>query len=192
MGDWKGAMTSVRITGMVKQDEVSAALWNQVKSDDSGYKIFPVTQYFIQNVESPVKYHPGSVLSGSAAVSEGLSGLSLSMAATDIAVVGVSGTHQAIFLMDIAADAENTWVRKWYDTENDIQVYDINSAAHIGSMVLDMGNVDLGASYGKVVIRLNSANFDLPITSNMKIHLLSGTMDFQQNTMQLKLELIQK
>ncbi len=182
MGDWKGAMTSVRITGLVKQDEVSAALWDRVKSDDSGYKIFPVTQYFIQNVESPVKYHPGAVLSGSAAVSEGLSMLSISMAATDIAVVGVSGQHQAIFLMDIAADADNTWVRKWYDAENDIQVYDINSGAHIGSMVLDMGNVDLGPSFGKVVIRLNSANFDLPLTNNMKIHLLSGTMDFKQNT----------
>ncbi len=182
MGDWKGAMTSVRITGMVKQDEVSEALWNQVKSDDSGYKIFPVTQYFIQNVESPVKYHPGAVLSASAAVSEGLSMLSISMAATDIAVVGVSGQHQAIFLMDQMADAENTWVRKWYDVENDVQVYDINSAAHIGSMVLDMGVVDLGPTMGKVVIRLNSAHFDLPITSNMKIHLLSGTMDFQQNT----------
>ena len=182
MGDWKGAMTSVRITGMVKQGEVSDALWNKVGSDDSGYKIFPVTQYFIQNVESPVKYHPGAVLSASAAVSEGLSGISISMAATDIAVVGVSGTHDAIFLMDIAADADNTWVRKWYDAENDIQVYDINSGAHIGSMELDMGNVDLGATFGAVNIRLNSAKFDLPLTSNMKIHLLSGTMDFKQNT----------
>lgn len=181
MGDWKGAMTSVRITGMVKQDEVAPALWNQVKSDDSGYKIFPVTQYFIQNIESPVKYHPGAVLSTSAAVSEGLLGMSVSMAATDIAVVGVSGTHQAIFLMDLAADADNTWVRKWYDAENDIQVYDINSGAHIGSMVLDMGIINL-MSYGSVPIRLNSAKFDLPLTCNFKIHLLSGNMDFKQNT----------
>ena len=185
MGDWKGAMTSVRITGMVKQDEVSEALWNQVKSDDSGYKIFPVTQYFIQNVESPVKYHPGSLLSTSAAVSEGLMGMSVSMAATDIGIVGVSRSNTdrdvAIFLMDENADAENTWVRKWYDVENDIQVYDINSAAHIGSMLLDMGDINL-LTYGTVPIRLNSAKFDLPLTCNFKIHLLSGTMDFQQNT----------
>ncbi len=181
MGDWKGAMTSVRITGMVKKDEVEPALWNQVKSDDSGYKIFPVTQYFIQNIESPVKYHPGAVLSTSAAVSEGLLGMSVSMAATDIAVVGVSGQHQAIFLMDQMADAENTWVRKWYDSENDIQVYDINSAAHIGSMVLDMGVINL-LTFGSVPVRLNSAKFDLPLTCNFKIHLLSGSMDFKQNT----------
>ena len=181
LGDWKGAMTSVRIVGLVKQDEVAPALWDKVKSDDSDKKIFPVTQYFIQNIESPVKYHPGAVLSTSAAVSEGLLGMSVSMAATDVAIVGVSGQHQAIFLMDQMADADNTWVRKWYDAEHDIQVYDINSAAHIGSMVLDMGDMNL-LQYGTVPIRLNSSKFDLPLTSNFKIHLLSGSMDFKQNT----------
>lgn len=171
LGDWKGAFTSVGITGMAPD----------IVTDHSDKKIFPVTQYFIQNIESPVKYHPGAVLSTSAAVSEGLMGMSISMAATDIAIVGVSGQHQAIFLMDQMADAENTWVRKWYDAENDIQVYDINSAAHIGSMVLDMGDVNLLQS-GTIPIRLNSAKFDLPLTCNFKIHLLSGLMDFQQNT----------
>ena len=171
LGDWKGAFTSVEITGMAPS----------IVADHSDKKIFPVTQYFIQNIESPVKYHPGAVLSTSATVSEGLLGMSISMGAPDIAIVGVNGQHQAIFLMDQMADADNTWVRKWYDTENDIQVYDINSAAHIGSMVLDMGDVNL-LSYGTVPIRLNSAHFDLPLTSNFKIHLLSGTMDFLQNT----------
>lgn len=171
LGDWKGAFTSVEITGMAPD----------IVADHSDKRIFPVTQYFIQNIESPVKYHPGAVLSTSAAVSEGLLGMSVSMAAPDIAIVGVSGQHQAIFLMDQMADADNTWVRKWYDTENDIQVYDINSAAHIGSMVLDMGDINL-LTYGTVPVRLNSAHFDLPLTSNFKIHLLSGSMDFQQNT----------
>ena len=189
MGDWKGAMTSVAITGMVKDNSTLSGVVRNVIGGESGdysdKKIFPVSQYFIQNVESPVKYHPGALLTTSATVSEGISmsgmNMSISMAATDIAVVGVSGgEHTAIFLMDIAADAENTWVRKWYDAENDIQVYDINSGAHIGSMELDMGELSLmGMS---VPVRLNSGLFDLPITSNFKIHLLSGTMDFKQNT----------
>lgn len=175
MGDWKGAMTSVKITGMVPADFPLSI------GDDSDKKIFPVSQYFIQNIESPVKYHPGALLSTSAAVSEGLLGMSVSMAATDIAIVGVDGVHQAIFLMDNEADADNTWVRKWYDVENDVQTYDINSGAHIGSMVLDMGDINL-LTFGTVPIRLNSAKFDLPLTCNFKIHLLSGLMDFKQNT----------
>lgn len=180
LGDWKGAMTSVQIVGLVKQSE-NPTLYGVVGGDHSDKKIFPVTQYFIQNIESPVKYHPGAVLSTSATVSEGLMGMSISMGASDIAIVGVSGDDEAIFLMDKMADADNTWVRKWYDSENDIQVYDINSAAHIGSMVLDMGDVNL-LQFGTVPIRLNSAKFDLPLTCNFKIHLLSGTMDFLQNT----------
>ena len=187
MGDWKGAMTSVAITGMVKDNPtLSNVVANTIVGSESGdysdKKIFPVTQYFIQNVESPVKYHPGALLSTSAAVSEGIGNfqMSISMAATDIAVVGVSGEHTAIFLMDIAADAENTWVRKWYDTENDVQVYDINSGAHIGSMELNLGDVSLMGQ--NIPVRLNSAKFDLPLTNNFKIHLLSGTMDFKQNT----------
>ena len=175
MGDWKGAMTSVKITGMVPADFPISI------GDDSDKKIFPVTQYFIQNVESPVKYHPGALLSTSAAVSEGISALgSVSMTATDIAIVGVDGVHTAIFLMDNEADADNTWVRKWYDVENDVQTYDINSGAHIGSMELNLGSISL-MGY-TLPVRLNSAKFDLPLTCNFKIHLLSGTMDFKQNT----------
>ena len=183
MGDWKGAMTSVAITGMVAGTDLESIVKGVIGGESGDYsdkKIFPVSQYFIQNVESPVKYHPGALLSTSAAVSEGVMGMSVSMAATDIAVVGVSGEHTAIFLMDIAADAENTWVRKRYDPENDIQVYDINSGAHIGSMELDLGGVSLGGV--SIPVRLNSAKFDLPITSNFKIHLLTGNMDFEQNT----------
>ena len=174
MGDWKGAFTSVEITGMAPG----------VVADHSDKKIFPVTQYFIQNVESPVKYHPGAVLTTTATVSEGLIGtLAVAMSANDIKIVGVSGRDASIFLMNDEADSENTWVRKWYDAEHDVQVYDVNSAADIGSMLLDMGelNVPLG-NFGTIPVRLNSAKFDLPITSNMKIHLLTGSMNFEQNT----------
>ncbi len=185
LGDWKGAMTSVAITGLVKGSE-NPSLCNivkgQAKVDDCDYsdkKIFPVTQYFIQNIESPVKYHPGALLLTSAVVSEGLLGMSVHMSATDIKVIGTQ--KDAIFFMDNEADAENTWVRKWYDAVNDVQVYDVNSSAHIGSMILDMGDINL-LQFGTVPIRLNSAEFDLPLTSNFKIHLLSGSMDFKQNT----------
>lgn len=171
MGDWKGAFTSVKIVGMAP---------DIVKGDDSGKKIFPVTQYFIQNIESPVKYHPGAVLSTAAAVSESILGMNFAMAANDIKIIGVSGKDEAIFLMDNGADADNTWVEKSYIANLDIQNYDVNSGAYIGSMVIDIGTISLAGQTVPVI--LNSANFDLPITSNMKLHLRSGFMDFTQNT----------
>ncbi len=174
MGDWKGALTSARIAGMI--------------GNDGDKKIFPVSQYFIQNIESLVKYHPGAILTTVAAVSDGVKGLiptGVSMAANDIKIIGVSREEEsksdkAIFLMNNNADADNTWVRKSYITKQDIQNYEVNSGAHIGSMVIDLGTLSLNGSTFPII--LNSASFDLPITSNMKIHLLSGSMDFTQNT----------
>ena len=169
MGDWKGALTSASVAG----------IWGDPNSSLAKSKVFPITQYFIQNIEVPVKYHPGATLSTATAVSEGLFGtVSVAMAANDIVIVGVTQRDSAIFVMDNEADAENTWVRKWYDADNDIQTYEVNNSAHIGSMVLDMGELAIVNKH----ILLNSAKFDLPITSNMKIHLLSGNMDFMQNT----------
>lgn len=176
MGDWKGAFTSVKIVGMIKE---GSPLYNAI-GNDGDKKIFPVSQYFIQNIESPVKYHPGAVLTTAAAVSESFAGMNVAMAANDIKIIGVTDVDAAIFLMDNKADADNTWVKKSYLVQQDIQNYDVNSAAHIGSMVIDLGTLSFGGM--TVPIQLNSAKFDLPITSNMKIHLRSGTMDFLQNT----------
>lgn len=157
MGDWKGGSTSF---GMLSDDR----------------RVFPLTHYYIQNIESPFKYHPGAILSTTTSVSASFGGLAVTAAANDIKVVGVSGRDDAMFLMDNEADADNTWVRKWYDVENDLQVYDVNNSAHIGSMVLDLGKL------GNTPLVMNSGYFVLPITCNMKIHLLSGLMDFTQNT----------
>ena len=157
MGDWKGGSISFSML-----------------ADDR--HVFPITQYFIQNVESPVKYHPGALLSTTTSVSANFGSMGITAMANDIVIVGVSGGDPAMFFMDQEADAENTWVRKWYDAEHDIQTYDVNSGAHIGSMVLDLGKL------GTAPLVMNSATFVLPITNNMKIHLLYGQMDFTQTT----------
>ena len=157
MGDWKGGMASAKML-----------------SDGKG--VFPITQYFIQNIESPVKYHPGAVLSTTASVSVVYGGMSVTAQANDVKIIGVAGQDEAMFLMDNKADAENTWVRKWYNAETDQQTYEVNSGAHIGSMVLDLGKL------GTTPLVMNSGIFVLPITNNMKIHLLSGYMDFTQTT----------
>ena len=158
MGDWKGGKASFKILG-----------------DEEG--VFPITQYYIQNIESPVKYHPGATLSTTTSVSAVYNNiLSVTAMANDVKIIGVAGKDAAMFLMDNQADAENTWVRKWYNAETDQQTYEVNSGAHIGSMVLDLGRL------GTEPLVMNSGIFVLPITNNMKIHLLSGYMDFTQTT----------
>ena len=170
IGDWKGGDVSFTMI--------------QDKDPQQKMYLFPIYEYFIQNVESPVKYHPGSALYCSTSVSVADEG-SINAYANDIKVVGKMG-EPAMFLMDEMADAENTWVRKWYDANKDQQVYEINSGAQLGSMVINLGEVskdliDPGQK-GDYNIVMDSRKYILPLTSNMKIHLLSGYMQFTQST----------
>jgi len=183
MGDWKGAAFSGM--GLLQ-----------------GNPVFPLNTYFIQNIEAPVKYHPGAVLSTAAGVTaaEGewgsygnavkgvLGTANISMSANDIKVIGVTEGEPAMFLMDAAADAENTWVRKWYDASKDQQVYEINSGAHIGNLIIPLvsspffSEFSLGGNKMPEDLTMNSGQYFLPITNNFKLHLLSGIMDFTQST----------
>ena len=172
----------------------------------SGDTRFPITSYFIQNVEVPAKYHPGGRLTSVTTVSASGGGLNLTMCANEIQIIGVTGVAPAMFLMNQEADAENTWVRKWYDASKDQQVYEINSGAHIGNLVINLASSPLfeglestlagmGGTFGSIGqlaqsmgaefhqdLILNSGQYVLPITSNFKLHLLSGTLDFTQST----------
>ncbi len=185
MGDWKGAAFSAM--GLVQGDSV-----------------FPINTYFIQNIEAPVKYHPGSRLSTATTVHEGAMGIVMS--ANDIQIIGVSLQDVAMFLMDANADAENTWVRKFYDAKHDQQVYEINSGAHIGQLVISLMSSPLLPMLGQLDdtmqglinlvtggtqenpgqlpedVVMNSGQYFLPITNNFKLHVLSGELSFTQST----------
>ncbi len=172
LADWKGGDVSFTMVAPMEP----FTQYQQMS------QLFPICTYFIQNVESPVKYHPGASLICAASVN--VAG-SINAYANDIKIVGVTG-EAAMFLMDQMADADNTWVRKWYDANKDQQVYEVNSGAQLGSMVIDLGEVP-GAMFdsrltGMYPIQLDSRKFVLPLTNNMKIHLLSGAMQFTQNT----------
>ncbi|MBQ6763707.1 MAG: InlB B-repeat-containing protein [Paludibacteraceae bacterium] len=159
--DWPGAGNAISIcTG-----------------EGTSKKVFPLTQYFIQNVEAPVSYHPGARLYSSFAATA--RGMGITVAADAIQIVGVTGEN-AIFLMDADADADNTWVRKWYDVENDIQTYDINSGAHLSSLFIALPALS-AFPQANGMQGFDSKAFVLPITSNFKIHLLTGSMDITQN-----------
>lgn len=138
-------------------------------------KTFPITQYFIQNVEAPVKYHPGARLITATGVY-----VSSTMVTTDaVNVIGVDG-DVAMFLMANEDDSEDTWVRKWYDVATDRQVYEINSSARLGSLRITLEGLPLIGT-----LDMDSRNYTLPITNNMKIHLLTGEMGITQSTMML-------
>lgn len=133
---------------------------------DNAGKVFPMNQYYIQNIEVPTKYRPGAALYGAmAAVDMGI----------NVKIIGVETDGAALFKMANKDDSEDTWVRKSYDASSDQQVYEINNKAALSNLEMDFG------LYGT----FNSSAYTLPITNNMKIHLLSGELEVTQSTVML-------
>lgn len=135
-----------------------------------GHRVFPITQYFIQSIESKTTYHPGSKLLASLAIYPGSAAVS-----NNVQLIGVydrldGGDDDAsMFLMSDRDESEDTWVCKYYDVTTDQQVYEINNSAMLGSMDMTVSGYSL-----------NTQEYDLPITNNMKIHLLSGELGLSQ------------
>ena len=168
MYDWKGGSHSAGLLG-----------------NDKG--VFPVNQYFIQNIEAPTTYHPGAALVGATSIAVSnieISGLSATkttiiISSNNIGIVGVDGTT-SMFLMDNEDVSEDTWVRKWYDTTNDKQVYEVNSSAKLGAMEINLSGVPILGD-----LDFDTKNYTLPVTSNLKIHILDGRMDIKYSTVLL-------
>ena len=102
-------------------------------------EVFPIMEYFIQNIEAPVTYRPGSALYGSTAMSTD--------GRANVKLVGVDGDAAAMFMMNDVPDDEDTWVRKYYDVSTDKQVYEVNNSATLGNILLDLGGYEFNSSY---------------------------------------------
>lgn len=158
--DWKGGVASATIAGVLGDNP----------EETLAKKVFIVNQYYFQSIEVPTVYRAGSHAYGMLNV-QVYGEIKID---TRVMVVGLTDEN-AMFKMDEdKATDKNVWVRKRYDAVNDRQVYEINSSAYLGSMVIDA----MGFAF-------NSADYVLPITSNFNIHVLSGTMGITENTLLL-------
>lgn len=129
-------------------------------------KVFPFNQYFIQNIESRIRFRPGAVEKCSGTVNASSSAYTVNTT--------LIGTSDALFLMDNADASEGTWVQKSYDFSRDYQVYEVNSAAQLSNLVV---------SGLPIVGTINSGNYALPLVNNMHIHLLSGELEVIQDVL---------
>lgn len=131
-------------------------------------KVFPITHYFFQSIECPITYRPGSTALGSTHITVSVPIIGQQTYGQDnIALVGTSGS---MFLMNNEDASANTWVMKDYDEKTDQCVWTLNSGASVGNLKISISSYNM-----------NSANYDLPITTNMSIVMNYGTMSIGQN-----------
>ena len=140
--------------------------------DPNDYKYFPLNRYFIQNIEVPTKYYYNARLITAMSIYHG----SKLYGDLGVKLIGLK-SDKALFA--VTSTDENAWVRKSYDAVHDYQVWEVNSSVELGSLQLDLGNFELGIfSYP---IKFNSAQYILPLTSNMKVHVKDGNFSITQD-----------
>ena len=122
---------------------------------------FPLTQYYIQNVQAPMTYEYGA----NGYTKTGLTASS-SIYAASVQLIGTSG---AMFNMQSGSS-----VQKKYDCERDRQVFTVNGNTSINDISLSV------AGYS-----VNSSDYVLPLTNNFTISINSGTTTINCSALEL-------
>ena len=124
-------------------------------SSNMGNKVFPFSQYFVQNIEVPLTLNAGAnerVYSGVYAMSTTYT--------TSINFIGNNGMFKV----------ESGSFTKDYDEKADRLVFTVNGKAALNTLSLTLAGMDV-----------NSASYVLPITNNITINIQSGNVTINQD-----------
>ncbi len=125
---------------------------------DKDNNVFPMTQYYVQNIEVPMKLYAGAFEKG--------------YSCTTVTIVGVKGSEvpfigtgdSNLFTID------SGYLIKDYDEARDRQVYKA-----YGSISMKKIRVSMDAGVLGTTITLDSSKYVLPITNNLSLEVHSGS-----------------
>lgn len=124
----------------------------------NSHKVFPLAQYYIQNIEAKTIFHAGSYEYARTAVS-----INSQSTATGAQIIG---TTSGLFQISSGT------LTKWYNSEDDRQMYQLEGNAAIGSVRISVSVI--------ISVDIKSEEYVLPLTNNMDITIKSGTMSCNQ------------
>ncbi|MBR4056838.1 MAG: phosphodiester glycosidase family protein [Oscillospiraceae bacterium] len=125
------------------------------------HKVFPMNQYYVQNIEVPMILNAGAVEKG--------------YTCTTISVIGVQGAEVPFVGTNSLFSIDSGYLIKDYDEAKDRQVYKI-----YGNVSMKEINISMKLSLvGSVSIK--SSEFVLPITNNLTVEVVSGKIDITED-----------
>ena len=125
-------------------------------SSNMGNKVFPFSQYFVQNIEVPLTLNAGAnekVFSGVYAMSTTYT--------TSINFIGNDGMFKVV----------SGSFTKDYDEKTDRLILTVNGEAELNTLALSLAGMNV-----------DSARYVLPITNNISINIQSGKVTINQDT----------
>ncbi len=123
---------------------------------NNSQKVFVITQYYVQNIESRLKVYFGANIKVRTGITATFIGTVLAQA--DCTFIGDDG----IFRLS------SGYLERFYDATTDRIVYTVNGKTSISSISLDL-------SVSIFNYNINSANYVLPITNNMEINVINNS-----------------
>ncbi len=126
--------------------------------------VFPLSQYYIQNIEVPLTLEYGAVESCYASVY-----ISKMEMGTSVAFIAPNGG-----MFNLSSGS----LTKRYDGKTDRLIFELNGSMSISPIELEFGSGLLGAS-------INSKNYDLPINNNITVKVNNGTVTLSQDVAML-------
>lgn len=117
---------------------------------DNDERVFLINQYYVQNIESKIRFYAGSRLTFVAGVEVTLLGLQVKNAT----FIGDSGLFRI----------STGYIEREYDVVNDRIIYSVRGDATLSSISIDVP-----------MINLDSSDYVLPINNNFTINVLSGS-----------------
>lgn len=128
---------------------------------DNEQKVFPFSQYYVQNVEVPMTMYPGAIETCFMSVYISLAGIQ----DAPIPFIGTGG----MFIID------EGYVIKDYDEETGRLLFDLNGTVSVQPLKMTMKLSLIGEK------TINSANYVFPINGNMTIAINSGNATLAQD-----------
>ena len=137
MTSWRGGKAS---SGMINNSD----------------KVFLITQYYVQNIESRLRIYYGANVKVRTGVTATL--LTTKLAQADCTFIGNDGIFRI----------SSGYLERYYDFSKDRVVYTINGNTSISSISLDLSVIGFN-------INIDSSNYVLPITNNMDIDVINNS-----------------
>ncbi len=134
---------------------------------DDKNNVFPMTQYYVQNVEVSMKLNAGSFEKGYSCTTVSPVAL-VGVKGAEVPFIGTGDTN--LFTID------SGYIIKDYDEATDRQVYNV-----YGNLSMKKIRVSMEAGLLGTTITLDSSKYVLPITNNLTIDVHSGTINITQD-----------
>ena len=127
-------------------------------------KVFPVNQYYIQNIEVPLTLKSGALENVYTAFDVSIVGIQT----PDVAIVSQTQSNSLFYINP--TECPYTYILKYYSAEKDVQNWHITTASDKPQGEANLGNIQLSMKLGIFgSAQIYSEKYVLPLTNNMDI-----------------------